>query len=132
MDWTESMTHIWNNQERTTLLMGRFQPWHDGHQALFEEALLRTPQVLIAVRDTEGVDEKNPFNFEFVKTRIDVALVSHVGRYQVWLLPNITNQIYGRDVGYVIERVHLDAHIESISATKIRQHMSDQAGNNSQ
>lgn len=126
------MTHMWNNQERTTLLMGRFQPWHDGHQALFEQALMRAPQVLIAVRDTEGVDDKNPFNFEFVKARIDAALSNAVGRYQVMLLPNITNQIYGRDVGYVIERVHLDAHIESISATKIRQHMRDQAGSESQ
>lgn len=111
----------WNNQAPTTMLMGRFQPWHDGHQALFEQALIRTGQVCIMVRDTHGVDEKNPFDFAFVKGKIDEALKpEYSGRYQVISVPNVTNLVYGREVGYTIERVHLDAQTESISATKIR------------
>jgi hypothetical protein len=35
-------------------------------------------------------------------------------------LPNITNVYYGRDVGYLIERIALDEATEAVSATNIR------------
>ena len=38
-------------------------------------------------------------------------------------LPNITNIVYGRDVGYKIEQVDLGADIHSISATQKRKEM---------
>jgi hypothetical protein len=38
-------------------------------------------------------------------------------------MPNITNIVYGRDVGYKIERIELGAEIESISATAERRKM---------
>lgn len=110
----------WNNRAPTALVMGRFQPWHDGHTAVFKAALERAPQVLIAVRNTQGTDDKNPFDFDFVRERIDQALESYRGRYQVMLLPNITNVVFGRDVGYKIEQVSFGPEIESISATAIR------------
>jgi adenylylsulfate kinase len=113
----------WQNQAGTALMLGRFQPWHEGHQALFLQALERAPQVLIAVRDTYGTDEKNPFDFEFVRSRIDEKLVEYRGRYQIQLMPNITNFLFGRDVGYKVEQVHLGAEIESISATEVRKQM---------
>lgn len=115
---------IWNNQCPTALMLGRFQPWHEGHQNLFLKALERAPQVLIAVRDTHGTDDKNPFDFEFVKSRIDEKLTEYRGRYQIALVPNITNVVYGRDVGYKIEQVSLGAEIEAISATQVRKQMS--------
>ena len=49
-------------------MRGRWQPWHDGHQKLFEEILIKTGQVNIMVRDVQGVDD-NPFNFETVKKK---------------------------------------------------------------
>lgn len=120
--------HTWNNRAPTALLIGRYQPWHDGHTALFRAALERAGQVLIAVRDTQDTDEKNPFDFEFVKSRIRARLDSEfAGRYQVILIPNITNVVYGRDVGYKIEQVHLGAAIESISATAERARMFGQS-----
>lgn len=36
-------------------------------------------------------------------------------------LPNITNVFYGRDVGYMVERIVLDEASESISASNVRQ-----------
>lgn len=101
-------------------MIGRYQPFHDGHFALFLEALKRSGQVVIAVRDTGGTDEKNPFDFQFVKDQIDQKLKNYIGQYVVILIPNITNVVYGRDVGYLIEKVDLGADIESISATEIR------------
>lgn len=115
--------HLWNNQAATSLMLGRYQPFHDGHLALFKAALDRTDQVLIAVRDTGGTDDKNPFDFDFVKECIAEKLVGYEGRYQIMLVPNITNMIYGRSVGYVIEKVDLPPEIEQISATQIRSDM---------
>ena len=118
------MSYVWDNKAPTAFMLGRWQPWHEGHQALFEKALDRAPQVLIAVRDTQGIDNKNPFDFDFVKSRIDQALQEkYAGRYQVIQVPNITNVVYGRDVGYKVEKVDLDPATEAISATEARRKM---------
>lgn len=114
---------MWDDKKPTAFMLGRYQPFHDGHFALFKEALARAGQVLIAVRDTGGTDEKNPFDFEFVKSKIEEKLVDYAGKYQIILVPNITNIVYGRDVGYKIEKVELGAEIESISATDVRNKM---------
>ena len=34
-------------------MLGRWQPWHEGHQKLFEE-ILKTGQVNIMVRDVQS------------------------------------------------------------------------------
>ena len=40
--------------------------------------------------------------------------------FEILEVPNIVNITYGRDVGYKIEQESLDADIEAIRATKIR------------
>ena len=107
----------------TALFVGRYQPFHDGHKALIEEGLRRVGQVCIAVRETHGTDEKNPFDFHAVKQRIEAALTQYRGRVLIVRVPNITNIFFGRDVGYNIERLVLDESTEQISATKIRKLM---------
>jgi cytidyltransferase-like protein len=107
-------------QKPTALFIGRYQPFHAGHQRLIEEGLRRVGQVCIAVRDTHGIDAKNPLPFFAVKQRIETALSVHAGRFVIVPLPNITNVYYGRDVGYVVERIVLDAATEAISGTKTR------------
>jgi adenylylsulfate kinase len=108
-------------QKPTALFIGRYQPFHPGHQRLIEEGLRRVGQVCVAVRDTHGIDEKNPLPFFAVKQRIEAALSAYAGRFVVVALPNITNVFYGRDVGYSVERIVLDEATEGISATRIRQ-----------
>jgi cytidyltransferase-like protein len=108
-------------QKPTALFVGRYQPFHPGHQRLIEEGLRRVGQVCIAVRDTHGTDEKNPLPYFAVKQRIETTLSAYTGRFVVVALPNITNVFYGRDVGYSVERIVLDEATEEISATKIRQ-----------
>lgn len=107
-------------QKPTALFLGRYQPFHSGHQRLIEEGLRRVGQVCIAVRDTHGLDEKNPLPFFAVKQRIEAALSAHAGRFVVVTLPNITNLFYGRDVGYTVERIVLHEETESISASHVR------------
>jgi cytidyltransferase-like protein len=107
-------------QKPTALFLGRYQPFHAGHQRLIEEGLRRVGQVCIAVRDMHGVDARNPLPFFAVKQRIEAALSAYSGRFVVVPVPNITNVFYGREVGYAIERIVLDETIEAISATQIR------------
>ena len=116
------ISYTWDNKKPTAQMLGRWQPWHAGHQKLFEEILKKTGQVNIMVRDVKGVDD-NPFDFETVKKNILDALKDYKNRIQVTLVPNITNICYGRGVGYKIEEIVLDEKTQQISATKIREQM---------
>lgn len=114
--------YVWDNRKPTAQMLGRWQPWHDGHQALFEEIIKKTGQVNIQVRDVQGVGD-NPFDFQTVKSNIENALSEYGSRVMITLVPNITNICYGRGVGYSIEEIVLPEHIQDISATKIREDM---------
>ena len=111
--------HDWSAP--TTLMLGRYQPWHEGHHALYKEAGKRTEQVLLGVRNTYNTSEKDPLTFDQVKGYI--AKDEFMDGALVLRLPNITNIVYGRDVGYKIEQVDLGADIHSISATQKRKEM---------
>lgn len=111
-------------QSPTGLMIGRFQPFHDGHLKLFETILEKEGQVLIGIRDTHGLDEKNPFDYEKVVEGIRAKLEPiYRGKYTIMAFPNITGVYYGRDVGYKVEKINLDPQTESISATQIRKEM---------
>tara|TARA_Y100001970_G_C13557832_1_gene520011 strand:+ start:104 stop:493 length:390 start_codon:yes stop_codon:yes gene_type:complete len=119
----KSDKYKWDNKKPTAQMLGRWQPFHDGHYVLFEEILKKTGQVCIQVRDVQGVDD-NPFNFETVKNNIEKRLnPKYENRFKVILVPNITNICYGRGVGYKIEEIVLSEEIQKISATKIRAKM---------
>jgi hypothetical protein len=111
---------VFDPKKPTALFVGRYRPFHNGHKALIIEGIKRVGQACIAVRDTQGVDDKNPFAFEYVRARIEHGLREFEGRFIVIPLPNITNIFYGRDVGYRIERIELDETIEQVSATDLR------------
>jgi phosphopantetheine adenylyltransferase len=117
------MTYKWDSKKPTAQMLGRWQPFHGGHYALFEKILEKTGQVCIQIRDVQGVDD-NPFDFETVKKKIEERLnPKFAGRFKVILVPNITNICYGRGVGYKIEEIVLSEEIQKISATKIRAKM---------
>ena len=119
---------MFDPKKPTVQMLGRWQPFHDGHLALFKEALKKTGQVCIMVRDTGGTDDSNPFDFNFVKEKIEEALLpQYVGKFMVQLVPNITNISYGRGVGYAIEEIVLPEEIQKISATNIRAKMKEVA-----
>lgn len=109
-----------NSKAPTAFMLGRYQPFHDGHKKLIGEAINRVGQACIAIRDTQGTDDKNPFTFEEVEQNIRKGMIEFEGRYTIIRVPNITNIFYGRDVGYKIEKIELDETTKNISATKIR------------
>jgi hypothetical protein len=113
-----------NWQAETVQMLGRWQPWHAGHRALFERAIAKTGQVVIQIRDCQGWQGSNPFEIEQVKSYIrrDLDPV-YQGQYEIQVVPNIVNITYGRDVGYRIEQETFDDATHSISATAIRKSM---------
>ncbi len=113
----------WDNKKPTAQMLGRWQPFHEGHYTLFQEIIKKTGQVCIQVRDVQGVED-NPFNFKTVKKNIEKRLLPRFkNRFKVILVPNVTNICYGRGVGYKIEEIVLPKKIQQISATKIREKM---------
>ena len=131
--WAEFIgSHILENRRRPTFnwqaetvqMLGRWQPWHDGHRALFDRAIAKTGQVVIQIRDCQGWQGSNPFEIEKVKKFIQRDLdMLYQGQYTVQVVPNIVNITYGRDVGYKIEQETFDDKITDISATKIRKEL---------
>ena len=116
----------------TTQMLGRWQPWHDGHTELFKRALAQSGQVIIMVRDVQGADAgmgntDNPFDFNQVVVNIRNGLEKHgftMNReYIVMKVPNIIDISYGRGVGYTFTEHDLGKEIHNISATKIRANM---------
>jgi GTPase SAR1 family protein len=136
--WTEEHIEHWakllaveikdsefDTQQPTTQMLGRFQPFHPGHRALFERALAKHGQVAILIRDMPIADN-NPWNQSDIEINIKKELVEYAGKFRIYKVPNIVNITYGRDVGYKIEQEVFDESIHAISATDIRKKMRDE------
>ena len=111
-------------QRETVQMLGRWQPWHDGHRALFERLIAKTGQVVIQVRDVQGWQGSNPFEVAKVKSfiRRDLDPV-YQGQYEIQVVPNIVHIGWGRGVGYTHGEETFDDAITDISATKIRKEL---------
>jgi phosphopantetheine adenylyltransferase len=106
------------------MFIGRWQPLHSSHQALFQEALYQGKNLLICIRDGE-VNEKNPFTAKEVKRNIEdvYALLVNSQIMKVMIIPDICSVEFGRGVGYdIIEHIP-PTEIGDVSATKIREQM---------
>lgn len=123
---------MFDYKKPTVQMLGRWQPWHEGHTQLFEKAFEKTEQVLIMVRDVQGVDagmgnDDNPFDFDKISNDIAAKLFERgyiIGEdFEVILVPNIVDISYGRGVGYTFTEHDLGERVHNISATKIRKEM---------
>ena len=126
-------------QKPTAMMLGRWQPWHDGHTELFCRALSETGQVAILIRDVGGiigrdagagrtnVQEDNPFSAQEAIANIEVGLdeagFTNNKQYIIMMVPNIVDISFGRGVGYTFTEHDLGKTMEDISATKIRAEM---------
>ena len=106
------------------MFIGRWQPLHERHQALFQEALNEGKNLLICIREGE-VNERNPFTPEEVKKNIEntYALLVSSGIMKVMVIPDIESVNFGRGVGYDIVEYVPPTEISDVSATKIREQM---------
>ena len=115
---------VFDWKKETVQMLGRWQPWHDGHRALFERLIAKTGQVVIQVRDVQGWQGSNPFEVAKVKSfiRRDLDPV-YQGQYEIQVVPNIVHIGWGRGVGYTAGEETFDDAITDISATKIRKEL---------
>lgn len=107
-----------------SMVIGRFQPFHDGHKWLVNQCLEDGKNVLIVIRDIIP-DEKNPFEASEVKNNIMKELWKLIGeeRVKVIVIPDIESINFGRGVGYdIIEHIP-PQEVSDISATKIREQL---------
>lgn len=118
---------VFDWRKPTVQQLGRWQPWHSGHRALFERLLEKTGQVCIMIRDCQGVDQSNPFDANKVMNLIRRDLDPlYQGQYEVIVVPNIVHIGYGRNVGYSISQETFSEDITKISGTEIRKKMFSQ------
>lgn len=107
-----------------SMVVGRFQPFHDGHKWLVNQCLEDGKNVLILIRDIVP-DEKNPFTALEVSKNINMELWDYInqGRVVVMIIPDIESVNFGRGVGYdIIEHIP-PQEVSEISATKIREQL---------
>ena len=108
-------------QKETVQMLGRWQPWHAGHRALFERLIAKTGQVVIQVRDVQGWQGSNPFAINqvrnFIRRDLDPLFQ---GQYEIQVVPNIVHIGWGRGVGYTSGEETFDSSVTDISATDIR------------
>lgn len=123
----------------TVQMLGRWQPWHDGHTELFKRCHAMTGQVAIMIRQVPekreansrvpGQDD-NPFDLETVKENIVDGLSKNGFVYNhdyiIMIVPNIVDISYGRGVGYTFTEHDLGEAVHNISATKIRAKMREE------
>jgi cytidyltransferase-like protein len=113
-----------NKSGKWAMFIGRWQPWHEGHRWLIDQALNQGKDVLLCIRDVEP-DEKNPWSAHEVMLNLfsELKELVEAKRLRVIIIPDIESINIGRGVGYdVIEHVP-PQEIHDISATKIREQM---------
>ncbi len=102
--------------KKYALFIGRWQPFHRGHQYIIDKALEEEKNVAIAVRDTE-LSEKNPYT---VEQRIEMIQRVYGNRVHVFPIVDIESVNIGRNVGYEVNRIEVPESVGQISATDAR------------
>jgi len=99
---------------KSSLVIGRFQPFHNGHKAMIQKILDEGKRPLVAVMDTE-IDSNNPYNYDQRYKMIKDCFGDSV---EVMAIPPIEEVCYGRNVGYGVRKVRHSE--EAVSASKLR------------
>ena len=104
-----------------SMFIGRWQPWHNGHQWLIDQRLKEGKNVLICIRDMIP-DENNPYTCEEVYDNLKDRLSYYIqkGFVKLMIIPDIESINYGRDVGYEIIEHKPPENIKKIKGRELR------------
>jgi len=102
--------------KKYALFVGRWQPFHDGHKYLIDEAIAEGKNICIAIRDTK-LSKKNPYT---VHQRKEMIRKVYGDKVKIITIPDIESINFGRNVGYEIHRIDAPEEITEISGTNIR------------
>ncbi len=107
---------MYSAHKRYALFIGRWQPFHNGHKYIIDQAVKEGKNVCVAIRDTE-ISEANPYTIE---QRIEMIWRVYGDSVKTIVLPDIESINIGRKVGYGVNRIDPPENIGRISGTKIR------------
>lgn len=108
--------------KKYSLYIGRWQPYHNGHDYIVRKALDDGKSVWIAIRDTP-ITEWDPYTAE---ERLEMISAHYKNEdVVVTIVPDIESVNIGRKVGYEVNRYDAPENIEGISATQIRKMMAE-------
>ena len=113
-----------NNPDKFALFIGRWQPFHEGHQWLIDQKLKHGKRVCIAIRDVPK-DDKNWWSSEEIQDMLEERFLDEIyrGIIRVIIIPDIESVNIGRGIGYdIIEHIP-PQEVHDISATKIREQL---------
>ncbi len=121
-EWTftnHGHSDIKPSKDRRAIFIGRYQPYHKGHVSLVQQKLDKGVPCLIMVRDIPP-DDKNPFTTQQTISMIEKYHKSKGDDVVVMAIPDIESVNWGRGVGYEMNEFFPPQDIGWISATKIR------------
>jgi adenylylsulfate kinase len=107
---------MYNGHKKYALFIGRWQPFHNGHKYLIDEALAKGEDVCVAIRNTE-ISDSNPFTAD---ERAEMIQRVYGERVKVIVIPDIKSINIGRNVGYDVNIVEPPHDIGKISGTNVR------------
>ena len=113
-----------NNPDKFALFIGRWQPFHEGHQWLIDQKLKDQKRVCIAIRDVPQ-DDKNWWSSNEIQKMLEERFDESIklGFIKVIQIPDIESINIGRGIGYdIIEHIP-PQDVYDISATKIREQL---------
>ena len=68
-----------NNPDKFALFIGRWQPFHEGHQWLIDQKLNQAKRVCIAIRDVPK-DDKNWWSSEEIQEMLEERFLDEIYR----------------------------------------------------
>lgn len=107
--------------KKRAVFIGRWAPFHKGHLHIMQSKIDQGIPLLILVRDTPDDVYPVDVRINMINTCMKELNVDAV----VMVIPDIESVNYGRGVGYEVNEIHSDPEIESISATNIRESISN-------
>jgi len=102
--------------QRVALYPGRFQPFHNGHKFIVDQALAAGKKVVIGMRDTP-ISDSDPYTY---KQRAEMVRRVYGDKVGVMLFPDIESINVGRGLGYDVNYIEAPKDVQAISATKVR------------
>jgi adenylylsulfate kinase len=107
--------------ERFDLFIGRWQPFHRGHEYIVRKRLDEGKNVAIAVRDTP-VSEGDPYPTALRIRMIEAVFSDEIAEGKVKAFPicDISSINIGRRVGYDVNTLEAPEEITEISGTAVR------------
>jgi cytidyltransferase-like protein len=107
---------------KRALFIGRWQPFHLGHEWLIRNKLDQNIPVMIAIRDIPP-DEFNPYTVGETQAMIQRAFKGD--DVKIIVIPDIESVNWGRGVGYEVNEFKPPEDIKRISATEIRRQIDE-------